>query len=113
MLTVTVTTPAPRIQCSKQQSPQAAAALDCFDTVLPDIYAKSGFVPVARLKWNDDYAPDGWNYSTYAPFNGGRPDVVFMAHEPAAIGSMYESSSGRYVDSYDDGIGAVRARLGL
>ncbi|MFB9783532.1 hypothetical protein [Rhodococcus baikonurensis] len=87
--------------------------LDCFDTVLPDIYAKSGFVPVARLKWNDDYAPDGWNYSTYAPFNGGRPDVVFMAHEPAAIGSMYESSSGRYVDSYDDGIGAVRARLGL
>ncbi len=33
--------------------------LDCFDTVLPDLYADAGFVPVARLKWNDDYAPAG------------------------------------------------------
>ncbi|MGG7104819.1 hypothetical protein [Rhodococcus sp. 24CO] len=87
--------------------------LDCFDTVLPAIYAKSGFVPVARLKWNDDYAPDGWDYNTYAAFNGGRPDVVFMAHDPASAGSRYQRGSGRYVNSYDDGIDAVRARLGL
>ncbi|MEU4060325.1 GIY-YIG nuclease family protein [Rhodococcus qingshengii] len=86
--------------------------LDCFDTVLPAIYAKSGFVPVARLRWNDDYAPDDWDYNTYAAFNGGRPDVVFMAHDPASADSRYQRGSGRYVDSYDDGIGAVRARLG-
>lgn len=86
--------------------------LDCFDTVLPAIYAKSGFVPVARLKWNDDYAPDGWDYDTYAAFNGGRPDVVFMAHDPASVDSRYQRGSGRYVNSYDDGIDAVRARLG-
>lgn len=87
--------------------------LDCFDTVLPAIYAKSGFVPVARLKWDDDYAPDGWDYNTYAAFNGGRPDVVFMAHDPASVDSSYQRGSGRYVDSYVDGIDAVRARLGL
>lgn len=85
--------------------------LDCFDTVLPDIYARSGFVPVARLKWNDDYAPEGWNYSTYAPFNGGRPDVVFMAHHPASVDSSYRPGTGRYVDSYDEGTDAVRAYL--
>lgn len=85
--------------------------LDCFDTVLPAIYAKSGFVPVARLKWNDDYAPDGWNYTLYQRYNGGRPDVVFMAHNPASVDSTYQRGSGRYVDSYDDGTDAVRAHL--
>lgn len=53
--------------------------LDCFDTVLPKLYADAGFVPVARLAWNDDYAPDGWDYQQFSRFNGGRPDVVFMA----------------------------------
>lgn len=85
--------------------------LDCFDTVLPAIYAKSGFVPVARLKWNDDYAPDGWDYSTYSAFNSGRPDVVFMAYDPDAVDSRYQRESGRYVHSYDDGIEAVHARI--
>lgn len=85
--------------------------LDCFDTVLPAIYAKSGFVPVARLKWNDDYAPVGWDYNTYAAFNGGRPDVIFMAHDPASVDSRYRRGSAHYVDSYDDGIDAVSARL--
>lgn len=33
--------------------------LDCFDTVLPELYADAGFVPVARLKWNDMMAALG------------------------------------------------------
>lgn len=85
--------------------------LDCFDTVLPDIYAKSGFIPVARLKWNDDYAPAGWNYELYQRYNGGRPDVVFMAHDGTAVESAYQPGAGRYVDSYDDGVKAVHARI--
>lgn|GEM_PF-6865390 len=52
--------------------------MDCFGTLLPDIYEKPGFVPVARLRWNDNCALDGWNYSKYKPFNSGRPDLVFM-----------------------------------
>ncbi|WP_260684584.1 hypothetical protein [Rhodococcus sp. KBS0724] len=56
--------------------------LDCFDTVLPTLYAYAGFVAVARLAWNDDYAPDNWDYHQGGRFNGGRPDVVFMAYDP-------------------------------
>ncbi|MGW4336780.1 hypothetical protein ACWEK5_28825 [Rhodococcus koreensis] len=83
--------------------------LDCFDTVLPNIYADAGFVPVARLAWNDDYAPEGWNYDTYRRYNDGRPDVVFMAHDPAAVGSLYDRAAGEYVSDYDDGIAAAKA----
>ena len=90
---------------------QGGRRLDCFDTALPRIYSEAGFVPVARLKWNDDYAPDGWNYDVYSRYNGGRPDVVFMAHDPAALDSRYAAGAGHYVDSYDDGMDAVRARL--
>ncbi|ABH00946.1 conserved hypothetical protein (plasmid) [Rhodococcus jostii RHA1] len=83
--------------------------LDCFDTVLPNIYADAGFVPVARLAWNDDYAPDGWDYDTYRRYNNGRPDVVFMAHDRAAVGSLYDRAAGEYVSDYDDGIAAAKA----
>jgi hypothetical protein len=78
--------------------------LDCFDTALPTLYADAGFVPVARLAWNDDYAPDGWDYQQFSGFNGGRPDVVFMAHDPDHIGSTYTPGTGEYVDDYDIGI---------
>ncbi|GAA3136656.1 hypothetical protein GCM10020255_011910 [Rhodococcus baikonurensis] len=68
--------------------------LDCFDTVLPKLYADAGFVPVARLGWNDDYAPDGWDYQQFSRFNGGRPDVVFMAYDPDRVGGMYTPGAG-------------------
>ncbi|WP_254072952.1 hypothetical protein [Rhodococcus rhodochrous] len=82
--------------------------LDCFDTVLPDLYADAGFVPVARLKWNDDYAPEGWDYDTFRAYNNGRPDVVFMAYDPDCVGGEYVPGAGAYVDDYDDGI--IRAQ---
>ena len=91
---------------------QGGRRLDCFDTALPRIYSEAGFVPVARLKWNDDYAPDGWNYELYQQYNGGRPDVVFMAHHLAALDSRYVPGAGHYVNSYDDGVKAAHARLG-
>ena len=90
---------------------QGGQRLDCFDTALPRIYAEAGFVPVARLKLDDDYAPDGWNYRVYSRYNGGRPDVVFMAHNPTALDSQYIPGAGHYVDSYDGGIDAARARV--
>jgi hypothetical protein len=90
---------------------QGGRRLDCFDTALPRIYSEAGFVPVARLKWNDDYAPDDWNYTVYSRYNAGRPDVVFMTHVPESVDLRYQYGSGRYVESYDDGIDAVRARL--
>lgn len=47
--------------------------LDCFAIIrknadgsinagLADMYAKHGFVPVCRDKFNKEFAPDGWNY---------------------------------------------------
>ncbi len=83
--------------------------LDCFDTVLPDLYADAGFVPVARLKWNDDYAPNGWDYDTFRAYNNGRPDVVFMAYDPGRVGGDYTPGAGEYVDDYDDGIGRAQS----
>ena len=83
--------------------------LDCFDTVLPKLYADAGFVPVARLAWNDDYAPDGWDYQQFGRFNGGRPDVVFMAYDPGRVGGIYTPGAGEYVDDYDIGIARCQA----
>lgn len=54
--------------------------LDCFNTVLPDLYSDYGFVAVARTKWDDTFAPTDWNKETFKEFNGGEPDVVFMVY---------------------------------
>lgn len=50
--------------------------LDNFNSnVLSQIYLQHGFIPVARIAFNDDYAPDGWNYE-----RDGRPDILFWVH---------------------------------
>jgi hypothetical protein len=49
--------------------------LDCFDGFLPELYARFGFTPVARLGFNDDFAPEHWNFD-----RDGRPNIIFMAH---------------------------------
>jgi hypothetical protein len=77
--------------------------LDAFDTVLPRTYSESGFRAVARLAWNDEHKPDDWNYDTFKKFNGGRPDVVFMVHDPANA-KLYAPGDGKRVSSYDEGV---------
>ena len=52
--------------------------LDCFDTVLPQLYASVGFREYAREPWNEEYKREGGNYDTYKAYNDGRPDVVYM-----------------------------------
>ena len=49
--------------------------LDAFDGYLTDLYRQYGFVETGRLKFNDEFAPAGWNID-----RDGRPDVVFMAY---------------------------------
>ena len=93
----------------RQSTMLGGRRLDCFDTVLPTLYADAGFVPVARLAWNDDYAPDGWDYQQFGRFNGGRPDVVFMAYDPGRVGGIYTPGAGEYVDDYDIGIARCQA----
>jgi hypothetical protein len=86
----------------KQAVENGGRRLDAFDTLLPGMYAKSGFRAVARLKWNDKYAPAGWDKDTFKEFNKGEPDVVFMVHDPEHAGK-YKKGDGKYVASYDEG----------
>jgi hypothetical protein len=54
--------------------------LECFDTFLPKIYGRSGFITVASIPFNREFAPDGWDYSAMsrvAPPRG-EPDITFM-----------------------------------
>lgn len=83
---------------------------DCFDTVLPSLYAFLGLETVARIKWNNDHAPKDWNKKTFEKFNNGEPDVVFAAYrggDPATLverlGSLpaYEAGQGEVFDDYD------------
>jgi len=76
--------------------------LDAFDTVLPHLYAIHGFKPVARSKWNDEFAPDDWNKETFKAFNKGEPDVVFMVHDPKAF-AQYDPADGKVIKDYDQG----------
>lgn len=63
--------------------------LDCFDTVLPKIYAAEGFVETGRDSWNDEYKPEGWDYETYTRYNEGRPDVVYMEYNKDSLDGVY------------------------
>lgn len=49
--------------------------LDCYGRMLVLNYAKYGFVPVARVPFNPEYANDGWDESK------GRPDIYFMMYD--------------------------------
>ena len=59
---------------------QGGTKLDAFDTVLPDLYSTMGFRESGRLPWDDAQAPDEWNKAVFSAFNGGEPDVSFMAY---------------------------------
>lgn len=63
--------------------------LDCFDIYLTKIYEAHGFKPVAKMKWNDEYIPEGWNKENFKDYNNGEPaltagrrHVVFMVYDP-------------------------------
>jgi hypothetical protein len=86
---------------------QGGRRLDAFDTMLPDLYSGRGFKAVARLKWSDQYAPDGWDKEAFKDYNNGEPDVVFMVHSPATA-KAYVKGDGRTVKDYDEGTAEQR-----
>ena len=70
---------------------------DAFGTHLEDMYIKNGFKPVARLKFNEEYAPKGWDNAESVLKN--KPDVVFFAYDPKGEAVKGE---GKYFDDYDE-----------
>lgn len=89
---------------------EGGRTLDAFDTELPHLYGRNGFRAVARMPFNEEYAPEGWDYGHYAAYNNGRPDVVFMAHDPAH-GKPYQAGDGPTVSEWDHGVEAQQKAL--
>lgn len=89
-----------------------AETLDAFDgsnndgsNGLPALYAKHGFVEVARLKFDPSQAPEGWESD---PGLSKKPDVVFMRYAggdrstiSSRVGTFPPNSPAKVVDSYD------------
>ena len=48
--------------------------LDCYGEGLVRVYENYGFVPVARVEFNEEHANPGWDSSK------GTPDIYFMVH---------------------------------
>jgi hypothetical protein len=77
--------------------------LDAFDTILPEFYGTHGFVEAARIPWNDEYAPEGWDKETFKDFNNGEPDVVMMVLDPKFEGD-YSPRTDIYATDYDQAV---------
>ena len=54
---------------------RGAQHLSCFETLV-GFYEPLGFSVTGRTEWDEEYAPENWDYETY-----GRPDVVTMELE--------------------------------
>ena len=79
---------------------QGGRQLDCFDIYLTKIYETHGFKPVAKMKWDDEYIPEGWNKENFKDYNNGEPDVVFMVYDP---NNDKKDNEIPYIVDYDDG----------
>lgn len=44
------------------------------------MYAQEGFEPVAKVKFNPEYAPEGWDYEAL-----GEPYIYVMAHNGDSV----------------------------
>lgn len=77
--------------------------LDCFDTVLPEIYGAHGFRAISRQHWDEQYAPDGWDKKLFDKYNHGEPDVAYMVYDPTYYGD-YKRTDGILTDSYEDAV---------
>jgi hypothetical protein len=77
--------------------------LDAFETILPEFYAAHGFVAASRLPWDDTQAPEGWNKGAFSEFNGGEPNVVFMALDQSYFG-WHGINDGKKSKTYDDAV---------
>jgi hypothetical protein len=68
-------------------------------------YRKYGFVEYERLKWDNDYAPDGWDVAV-----NGEPDVVFMYLETGANRNVERATARTRAIEGDTGSARVSGR---
>ncbi len=88
--------------------------LDAYDIGLPRLYSVHGMKEVARTPFNEQYAPEDWDYEVFKKFNNGRPDIVFMVFDPdRAHFAIYGDGAPRAapVPEYDDGVNIQQAAI--
>lgn len=83
--------------------------LDCFDGYLAKQYSKYGFIAESKIKFNREFAPEGWNYE-----RDGEPDVIFFRHNGDSVEKIAETDyplyDGKAVPVFDDYDDAVKIR---
>ena len=70
--------------------------MEAYGTKLEKMYIKNGFRPVARIKFNEEYAPEGWD-AEGSPLKN-KPDVVFFTYDP---NGTYTEGEGQFFEDYD------------
>ena len=70
-------------------------SMDAFGTKLESMYVAAGFKPVSRVKFNVEYAPEGWDAAD-SPLKG-QPDLVLLVKGKGKVGDgpvmpSYESA---------------------
>lgn len=83
------------------------AWLNCYDTVLPGMYADKGFSAIARIKQDPSQRPPDYVEKDYAKFNNGSPDLVFMRFTGTPV--EYRETDGPYITDWDVGVAAAKA----
>lgn len=70
---------------------------DAFATKLENIYVGNGWKPVARLDFNPEFAPEGWN-DPDSPLKN-QPDVVFFVKGEGEVGAGIRLNE--YMEAFD------------
>jgi len=102
----------------RRSKPQGGYWLNAFDTALPELYGRGGFRPVSRLPFAEDIARGDWGdeatdafMAANARYSGGRPDLVFMARDPATPGPVVQGRGGLLTDDYDVAVQELEREL--
>jgi len=77
-----------------------SAFMSSYATDLERQYVENGWKPVARVEFNPDYAPEGWDAENSPLIN--KPDIVFYVEGKGEVGG------GKMMDSYDEAYSAAR-----
>lgn len=59
--------------------------LDCFNGTLAKFYGDAGFIPVVRVAFDHNFAPDGWRD------DWGTPDIIFWRHNGDNVMTVAEN----------------------
>ena len=76
------------------RSKEGGTYFDAYATKLEDIYVANGFKPIARVPFNEEFAPEGWD-APDSPLRN-KPDVVFFVKGEGKVGD------GKMFDNYTE-----------